>query len=98
MHRIGDRAWLEVPASIEVRSDANGIPVDLVSYTRLGYRLERRDDEWRIAALDVVYERDTITPTLPGAQIDLPHDAFAGHRSSYAVLAWQSAPTRVRRQ
>ncbi|TFC86369.1 nuclear transport factor 2 family protein [Cryobacterium sp. TMT4-31] len=88
VHRGGDRAWLELPAAIEVRSDVNDVPVDLVSYTRIGYRLERREDEWRIAALDVVYERDTIAAVLPGTQIDLPHHAFAGYRSSYAVLAW----------
>ncbi|MBZ2408403.1 hypothetical protein ACWHAO_30965 [Streptomyces albidoflavus] len=70
MHRLsppvvqidGPRAFVELPAAIEVRTEVDGVPADLTSYTRVLYRLEHRAPECRITALTCVYERDTLTP------------------------------------
>jgi hypothetical protein len=106
---VGDRAFAEVPAGIEVRTTVEGVAVDLASYTRIVYRLERRDPgdageggggpdgregrdgRWGIVALDCVYERDTITPVVPGQQVAIEPQDLARHRPPYAVLAWHLA-------
>ncbi|MFB9466277.1 nuclear transport factor 2 family protein [Streptomyces cinereospinus] len=87
----GDRAFAEVPAGIEVRTEVDGVTADLVSYTRIVYRLERREGHWRILTLDCVYERDTLTPAVPGRQLTVPPQDLAAYRAPYAVLAWHLA-------
>jgi hypothetical protein len=88
VHVHGDRGWAEVPAGIEVRSTIDGVLVDVVSYTRVCYRVERRDGQWRILSLDCVYERDTATAAVPGQTFSIPADQLARFRPSYAILAW----------
>ncbi|MFJ8844778.1 nuclear transport factor 2 family protein [Streptomyces cyaneofuscatus] len=88
---VGGRAFVEVPAAIEVRTAVDGVTADLVSRTRILYRLERRDGRWGIVALDCVYERDTLTPAFPGGQLTVRPEDLAPYRPSYAVLAWHLA-------
>ncbi|MET7743359.1 nuclear transport factor 2 family protein [Streptomyces sp. NPDC005385] len=85
---VGARAFVETPAGIEVRTEIDGVTADLVSCTRVVNRLERRDGRWRIAALDCVYERDTLSPALPGQHLSIPQEELAPFRASYALLAW----------
>ncbi|ALL79591.1 hypothetical protein AD006_30775 (plasmid) [Pseudonocardia sp. EC080610-09] len=85
---VRERAWAEVPAVIEIRTDVDGVLADLASCTRIGYRCERRDGAWRILALDCIYERDTITAVLPGETVPLGAGALDRFRPAYAVLAW----------
>lgn len=89
VHR--DRAWAEVPLGIEFAINIDGIPADLVSYCRSQYRAERTRTGWKIAAITSIYERDTITPSIPGATLHIDSDAFTGLRSSYRSLAWYFA-------
>ena len=84
VHLQGDRALVELPAGVEFRVDWDGVPADLISYTRLNYRLERRADKWKIKALDAIYERDTLTPRLPGQLLTVEH---LGDRDPYALVA-----------
>ncbi len=88
IHLATDRAWVEVPASIEVRTRVDGVLVDLISYTRISYRVERRDGRWAILALDAIYERDILNPAVPGATVAIPEDEINTFRPSYALLAW----------
>lgn len=87
VHVVGDRGYAEVPAGVEFRVAIDGVLVDLVSWTRLNYRVERRDGVWKILSLDAVYERDTITPVVPGTTITIPQERLAGLRPSSALLA-----------
>ncbi|MFB6552488.1 MULTISPECIES: nuclear transport factor 2 family protein [unclassified Streptomyces] len=82
-----DRALAVMAAGIEVRTALDGVEVDLVSYTRLLYRAERRHDGWRITALDPVYERDTLTPSLPGTPLHVAPAEIADLRPPYRMLA-----------
>jgi SnoaL-like domain len=84
----GDRAWAEAPATIEARVAVGGVPADLVSATRLNYRVERRGSRWGIIALDAIYERDSFTAVTPGAAVAVPAAELAAFRPSYALLAW----------
>ncbi|MFG3133240.1 nuclear transport factor 2 family protein [Streptomyces tendae] len=88
---VSDRAFVETPAGIEVRTEVDGVTADLVSYTRIVHRLERRDGRWGIVALDCVYERDTLHPAVPGGHITIPREDLASHRAPYALLAWHLA-------
>ena len=84
----GERAVVEVPASIEVRSVLEGVESDLASYTRLLYQVQRYDGGWLIRDLTCIYERDTLTPALPGATIPLDLERLNQFRMPYRYLAY----------
>lgn len=88
---VGDRAFAETSAAIEVRTEVDGVTADLVSCTRIVHCLERRDGRWGIVALDCIYERDTLHPALPGGHLTIPPEDLARYRASHAVLAWHLA-------
>lgn len=84
---LGARALVEVAAAIHMRSELNGVQVDLTSHARLLYRAERRTGRWVIVSLDPVYERDSLLPSIPGTHLEIDPDALAGSRPSYRMLA-----------
>ena len=90
VHVRGDRAYVEAPLSMRIKIEVDGVAGDLVSFTRLNYRLERRDSKWRILSLAAIYEHATLTPSTPGQRIEIPAEDLATYRSSYALLAWNS--------
>ena len=55
-----------MPMAIEFRVELHGVEVDLVSYARGIYRVEQRSGQYKICDLSTVYERDTLTPVVPG--------------------------------
>jgi hypothetical protein len=71
----GDRAVLETDAQVQVRDWFDGHLFDLVAFTRMYDRVERRDGVWRIARMVVIYDRDRLEPVIPG---DLPPGFFDG--------------------
>jgi hypothetical protein len=83
----GDRALAEVSAGIELRTDLAGVEVDLISYARLIYRAQFIDGRWQIVSLDPIYERDSLTPAIPGTVVRLDPAELTGLRSSYRLLA-----------
>lgn len=87
----GDRAWAELPLAIEFTIEVGGKPADLVSYCRSQYRAERTGDRWKLVGITSIYERDTITPSVPGDTLDLDAATFDGLRPSYRCLAWYFA-------
>jgi hypothetical protein len=88
VHVSGERGWAEVPAAIEVRTTIDSVLVDVVSCTRVGYRVERRAGVWKILPVDCVYERDTARAAVPGETFTVPASELARFRPSYAILAW----------
>lgn len=87
----GSKAHVEVSAAILAPASVDGIAGTLTAYSRLNYRLERRDGEWRILSLDAIYEHTSLVPTVPGEIIMVPAGELAEFRPSYALLAWQIA-------
>lgn len=83
-----DRAWAEVPLAIEFAIDINGDAGDLISYCRSQYRAQRTSQGWRIVRITSIYERDSITPSIPGLPLNLDPAAFTRFRPSYRCLAW----------
>jgi len=91
VHR--DRAWAELPLGIEFHLTIGDVEVDLTSYCRSQYRAERIDGTWRIARITSIYERDSLTPSVPGTTLDLDPAALATYRPSYRYLAWYLSQT-----
>ncbi|MDG4668034.1 nuclear transport factor 2 family protein [Mycobacterium sp. 236(2023)] len=92
VHIHGDRAWAEVPVTIEFRIMIGGVEADLVSYCRNQYRAAREASRvWRIVRLTSIYERDALTPVLPGAALPVTAAELVGRRPSYRYLAWYHA-------
>jgi hypothetical protein len=88
VHLHGDRSVAEVPAEISLLRDVGGFNAYIVSYTRLLYRLERREGAWKISAIDAIYERDTLVPTVYGAPLKLDPEILAKFRRPYMYLAY----------
>ncbi|MFF7335010.1 nuclear transport factor 2 family protein [Streptomyces sp. NPDC008150] len=91
VHVRGARAYVELSLAMRMTIEVDGVRGDLVSYTRLNYRLERREALWRILTLDAVYEYVTLDPSVPGRTIDIDPADLAPYRQSYALLAWNIA-------
>jgi len=88
VHLHGSRAVVELPAAIEVRDVFEGVDADLVSCTRLLYRVERDETDWKIRALTCIYERDTLVPVVPGTPINLDRALLEKYRRPYRYLAY----------
>jgi len=96
LHRLGPpivplrahRALVEISATIGMEVDIDNAPAFLSSEARLNYRIERLDGAWGIVSLDAIYERDTLTPSIPGAAVNVDPDRLGGLRSSYALLTF----------
>ncbi len=71
VHHHGERAVVTMPMAIELRIKIRGVEADLVSYARGIYRMERRDGWFGICELSTIYERDTLTPVVPGEAIPI---------------------------
>lgn len=84
----GDRALAELPLVIEFRTDVDDVQADLCSYARSQYRAVYTGGTWRISAITTVYERDTLTPAVPGTILPVTADDLAALRPSYRCLAW----------
>lgn len=83
----GDRAWAELPIAIEFRIDVDGFEADLISYARSQYRCREDAGRWRIVHFTSIYERDTLSPALPGSHLGVRPEEFTG-RAAYRCLAW----------
>ncbi len=88
VHLKGAKAVVELPAAIEVRFPIQGVEVDLVSYSRLIYRVETRDGNWKVLSLNAIYERDTLMPTVPGTHMNIDPEALGKFRPSYRFLSY----------
>lgn len=88
VHLGEGRAVVVLSAVITSRGMVNGQELDLEADGRIVYRTERRDGRWRIAAMDCIYCRDTLTPAVPGEPLRVPADELASLRPSYRMLAW----------
>jgi hypothetical protein len=88
VHRHGQRAVVSMPMAIEFRVELHGVEADLVSYARGIYRLEWRDGRTGICDLSTIYERDTLTPVLPGEPIPIDRQRLAALPASYRMLAY----------
>lgn len=55
---------------------------------RLIYRVELREDEWKISDFRSIYESDTLRPEIPGTDLHLDPAELAKLRHAYRYLAY----------
>jgi SnoaL-like domain len=84
----GGRALAEVNIALEIRSVFEEIEIDLTTYGRLLYRARSTAEGWRLTSLAMIYERDTISPVVPGQALPVTPADLAAHRASYRFLSY----------
>jgi hypothetical protein len=88
VHVMGDRAVVELPMTVELRTVIDAVEADLASMGRLLYRAASRDGRWLIARMEAIYQRDTLRPSIPGTRLDVRPEDLAGFRSAYRLLSY----------
>ena len=83
-----NRALATLAAIIDIPTKIKGTELIMSAYSRLLYRVERRDEIWRIAGFDAVYVRDELTVAIPGQAFAVDPAALTGFRSSYRLLTY----------
>jgi hypothetical protein len=84
----GDRAIAQLGGVIDIPSKVRGVAVIFSSYTHFLFRAERRHQVWRLSGFDVIYQRDEITPVIPGQTVIIEPQELKKFRSSYHLLAF----------
>jgi len=85
---VDDCAVAETPARVELRLTVDGVLVDLIVSVRLISRVVRTADGWKLASMDAIYEKDSITPVYPGDRLRITAEQTAAYRQSYRFLAY----------
>ncbi len=102
-HRLGpptvrihsDRGVVILPAVVETYPSVDGEACVLNAYCRLLYRVIKAGGGWKVAAIEVVYERDELRPLAPGARITVDDAELAGLRAPYRFVAWTMSKAGV---
>lgn len=55
---------------------------------RLIYRVEMREDTWKISDFRSIYESDTLKPEIPGTDLHIKPADLSGLRHAYRYLAY----------
>lgn len=84
----GNKAIAEIVASIQSHTVIDRKEVDLVSYVRLLYRVEKIGGIWKIRTLDCIYEKDSLLPVLPSSDLDIDPSELSEYRSPYQCLCY----------
>lgn len=86
--RSATRAYVESPTISDYWEQLAGTEVVLTEYMRLLYRVEKRDGEWKIHAMQSLYESDTLAPAVPGTPLSLDTALLQTLRHPYRFLAY----------
>lgn len=84
----GDRAIAQLAAIIEAPFTVKGVEVIMSSHARFLFRAERRERVWRLSGFDAIYQRDEITPLLPGQTVVIAPEEVASFRRPYRLLSY----------
>jgi hypothetical protein len=91
----GNRAILETDTMVMNRDHIDDHLVDFTIHLRLYDRLERRGTGWKIARMNVIYDKDRIEPVIPGA---IPTSFFDGVKLGGPDAAVAMARWRIERR
>ena len=83
-----DRAVATMGCTLSLRADVDGVEVDLDQFTKLLYRAERREGQWKLMGLTGIYERDKLTPTIPGVPLSIDPHKIQDYRRSYRLFSY----------
>ena len=83
-----NRAIATTNTLIVRRTILNGVLVDITIYCQLYSRVERRDDDWKLLTLDVIYEKDTVVPVYSSDRLELNRDEIESGPPAYRFSAY----------
>ncbi|PIO82011.1 hypothetical protein BSQ37_09670 [Pediococcus damnosus] len=66
----------------------HGVLTEIESYRRLIYRVEKRDQDWKIASMISINESDNLYPVIPGTSLKIDPKDLEGLRPSYQFLSY----------
>jgi len=87
----GDRAIARLVAIIDLPVQIKGVEMNLSTYSRFIYRVERRNETWGIVGFDAIYMRDELTAAIPGQSVTIDPKEMQGFRASYRMLSYYLA-------
>src|SRR5579859_1653209 len=82
------RAVAQTRMTILMRSELDGVEVDVSCHGRFLDRVEKRNGVWRIARRSVIYEMDRMDPVRPGARLALDPAVLERFPEGYRHLAY----------
>lgn len=82
------KAVATLSAAIETRVVLDGVETDLDSQARLVYKAVKSEDGWKLFGLDCIYQRDTLSPAIPGEQVVVNLKRLKAYRSSCRCLSY----------
>jgi len=88
VHQNSNRAYVELPTTTHMRMIVKGVLMEIESYRRLIYRVEKRDQDWKIASMISINESDNLRPVVPGTTLKIDPKELEGLRPSYQFLAY----------
>jgi hypothetical protein len=91
VHRNGTRAVVELPSTTTKWMHIAGVEAELASFMRLIYRVEERDGAWKISSLTAINEGDTLSPSIPGTNLEIDRELLGRFRHSYRFLAYTAS-------
>lgn len=87
----GDRALADTECTIHGILQIDGCEMDIVSISRLLWRVRKHEGQWLIAGLRSLYIRDMLLPLNPNRVPQLDQDLLATLRPSYRYIAYTTA-------
>ena len=84
----GDRAIATMVAIIDLPVKLKGVEMNLATFSRFLYRVERRKGRWGIVGFDAIYMRDELTPAIPGQGIAIDPNEVKPFRATYRMLSY----------
>src|SRR5258708_31524366 len=84
----GDWSIAETDTVIETRTLYGDIEVDTTANCRLFSRVRRDGGVWRLANLDVIYEKDMLAPVNPSDHLTINREELQSYRPSYRFLCY----------
>ena len=88
IHQNKKKAYVELPMTTMHWIKVNGEEAVLTSYMRLIYRIEKRNNVWKISDLTTINEEDTLEPAISGTDLHINSEDLKGLRRSYRFLAY----------
>ncbi len=88
IHLKGNKAYVELPTTTYMRMMVKGVEVEIQSFRRLIYRVEKRTTEWRISSMLSINESDNLHPVIPGTEFKVDPAQLKDFRPSYQFLSY----------
>ena len=84
----GTRAIAQTKMTISQRGDVHGVECDIVCTGRFYDLIELTGSGWRVVLRQPIYERDRMTPLMPGKVFDLNPEIIKLYPDGYRHLAY----------